>query len=35
MISEVDVTEELRDIVQQLFDLCTQSEPGGKVERGR
>eukprot|EP00913_Durusdinium_trenchii_P032894 g30793.t1 len=33
--SEVDVTEELRDIVQQLFDLCTQSEPGGKVERGR
>ena len=23
---QVDVTEELRDVVQQLFDLSTQSE---------
>ncbi|CAK9005185.1 unnamed protein product [Durusdinium trenchii] len=33
--SEVDVTEELRDIVQQLFDLCTQSENMGQGEDGK
>ena len=31
---QVEVTEELRDIVQQLFDMTTQSEPFSFKNRG-
>ncbi|CAL1168145.1 unnamed protein product [Cladocopium goreaui] len=33
--AEVEVTSELRDIVQQLFDMTTQSENMGRGEDGK
>jgi len=33
--AEVEVTEELRDIIQQLFDMTTQSENMGRGEDGK